>query len=36
MVDQIRKLGKDGYEVVSAVQHKDPTWFILFFKRQVS
>ncbi len=36
MRDQITRLGKEGYEMVSAVQQKDPTWFILFFKRQVS
>ncbi len=36
MRDQLIKLGKDGYEMVSAVQQKDPTWFILFFKRQLS
>ena len=36
MRDQIKALGNDGYEMVSAVQQKDPTWFILFFKRQSS
>jgi len=35
MTAQIEQLGKDGYEMVSAVQQKDPTWFILFFKRQM-
>ena len=36
MRDQIKALGNEGYEMVSAVQQKDPTWFILFFKRQGS
>lgn len=36
MVIRIDQLGADGYEMVAAVQQKDPTWFILFFKRQVS
>jgi hypothetical protein len=36
MRDQIKALGNDGYVMVSAVQQKDPTWFILFFKRQSS
>ncbi len=33
MIVQIEDLGKRGYELVSVVQQKDPTWFILFFKR---
>ena len=36
MVTEIQQLGKGGFELVSAVPQKDPTWFILFFKRQVS
>ena len=36
MIAQIEQLGREGFEMVAAVQQKDPTWFILFFKRQVS
>jgi len=36
MTDQIAQLGRDGYQMVSAVPQKDATWFILFFLRQVA
>lgn len=36
MAAEIERLGREGFEMVSAVQQKDPTWFILFFKRQVA
>jgi len=35
MIAQIEQFGKEGYEMVGVVQQKDPTWFILFFKRQM-
>jgi hypothetical protein len=35
MTAEIARLGEQGYTLVSAVQQKDPTWFILFFTRQV-
>jgi hypothetical protein len=35
MILQIEQLGRDGFELVSVVPQKDPTWFILFFKRQI-
>jgi hypothetical protein len=35
MVAEIERLGKEGFELVSVTPQKDPTWFILFFKRQV-
>ena len=35
MAAQIEQLGKEGFEMVGVVQQKDPTWFILFFKRQM-
>ena len=35
MVTQINQLGENGFQMVAAVQQKDPTWFILFFVRQV-
>ena len=31
----IDDLGKQGYEMCGVINQKDPTWFILFFKRQV-
>lgn len=34
MQAQIEQLGREGWEMVSSVQQKDPTWFILFFKRE--
>jgi hypothetical protein len=34
-VVQIDELGKQGYELCGVINQKDPTWFILFFKRQV-
>ncbi|HVA86980.1 MAG TPA: hypothetical protein VNF73_11785 [Candidatus Saccharimonadales bacterium] len=36
MTDQINQLGADGFQMVSAVQQKDPTWYILFFLRQMA
>lgn len=36
MVNQIMKLGEDGFELVSAVPQHADKWYILFFKRQVS
>lgn len=33
MIKRIETIGNDGYEMVSAVQQPDPTWYILFFKR---
>jgi hypothetical protein len=35
MVAQIEQLGAMGFEMISAVPQRDPTWFILFFKRRV-
>lgn len=36
MVTEITKLGQAGFEMIGVTQQKDPTWFILFFKRRVS
>jgi hypothetical protein len=36
MIEQIDELGRSGFEICSVVQQKDPTWFILFFKRPYS
>ncbi len=36
MISQIEELGKQGFEMCGVSQQKDPTWFILFFKRQTS
>ncbi len=33
MVAEIQRLGQAGFELVSVTPQKDPTWFILFFKR---
>jgi len=35
MVAQIQQMGQAGFEMVGVTQQKDPTWFILFFKRRV-
>ncbi len=36
MVAQIQQMGQAGFEMVGVTQQKDPTWFILFFKRRVA
>lgn len=36
MVQEIQRLGQAGFEMVGVTQQKDPTWFILFFKRRMS
>ncbi len=36
MVAQIDDMGRQGFELVSVVSQKDPTWFILFFKRSIA
>lgn len=35
MTEVIEQQGKDGFELVTMTPQKDPTWFILFFKRQI-
>jgi hypothetical protein len=34
MTAQIRDLENNGFEMCSAIQQPDATWYILFFKRQ--
>lgn len=36
MITQIDELGRQGFELCGVSQQKDPTWFILFFKRQIA
>ena len=35
MFTQIRDLENQGYELAAALTQPDPTWFTLFFKRQL-
>jgi hypothetical protein len=35
MISQIEQLGREGFELVTVVPQSNPTWYILFFKRQI-
>lgn len=36
MTAEIERLSQAGFEMLAVTQQKDPTWFILFFKRRVA